>query len=131
LITGAVEEALRVDTPVTYMGRTVTEDTELGGVAMHKGEKVMLLWAAANFDESVFEDPEEFSIERQNNRHLAFGSGIHRCQGAAMGRLEMRVVLEEILGAIPDYVVVESGVSVRNYAGVHSVKSLPVTFTPK
>ena len=131
LITGAIEEALRVDTPVTYMGRTVAEDTHLSGVTMHKGEKVMLLWASANFDESVFEDPEEFSIERPNNRHIAFGSGIHRCQGAAMGRLEMRVVLEEILDAIPDYTVDESGVTIRNYAGVHSVKSLPVSFTPR
>lgn len=130
LIPSAIEEALRIDSPVVHLARTVTEDTVLGGAAMKKGDKVMCLYAAANLDERVFSEPERFSIGRENSKqHLAFSSGIHKCQGAAMGRLEMRVALEEILEAIPDYSLGD-GVEFRTLQGVHSVKRLPVTFTP-
>jgi cytochrome P450 len=120
-----------VEPSTTYMGRTVAADTDLGGVEMKKGDKVMLLFAAANFDEPTFDRPDEFLIERGNNRHVAFGAGAHRCQGAALGRLEMRVAFEEILDAIPDYVVDLDGVVRRDAAAVHSLKHMAVTFTPR
>jgi cytochrome P450 len=130
LIPAAIEESLRLDSPVLHLARTVTEDTTLGGSAMKAGDKVMVLFAAANLDEAVFPGPDEFMIDRPNsNKHLAFSAGIHKCQGAAMGRLEMRIALEEVLDAIPDYQLAE-GIAFRSLQGVHSVSSLPVTFTP-
>lgn len=91
----------------------------------------MALYAAANLDDDAFPEVGQFLLDRDGNRHLAFGDGIHKCQGAAMGRLEMRVVLEEVLDAIPDYALDRNAVTFRATQGVHSVSSLPVTFTPR
>jgi cytochrome P450 len=86
---------------------------------------------AANRDEAMFPDAATFDIDRPNaNRQMAFSSGIHLCQGAGLARLEMQVVLEEVLGTIPDYVVDADSIEFRGIQGVHSVKSMPVTFTP-
>jgi cytochrome P450 len=131
LIPKAIEESLRIDSPVLHLARTVTEDTVLGGAAMKAGDKVMVLYAAGNRDEEVFPDAATFDIDRANaKRHVAFSSGIHLCQGAGLARLEMRVVLEEVLDAIPDYAIETVGVEFRGIQGVHSVKTMPVTFTP-
>lgn len=131
LIPKAIEESLRIDSPVLHLARTVTEDTVLGGAAMKAGDKVMVLYAAGNRDEEMFPDAATFDIDRPNaKRHMAFSSGIHLCQGAGLARLEMRVVLEEVLAAIPDYTVDTAGLEFRGIQGVHSVKTLPVTFTP-
>jgi cytochrome P450 len=90
----------------------------------------MALYAAANLDDLVFPDAHTFDLSRPNlNKHVAFSAGIHKCQGAAMGRLEMRVVLEEVLAAIPDYELGE-GIAFRSAQGARSLKHLPVTFTP-
>ncbi|MFZ3346800.1 MAG: cytochrome P450 [Mycobacterium sp.] len=131
LIPAAIEETLRIDSPVVHLARTVTEDTVLGGAAMRAGDKVMVLYAAGNLDEEIFPDAETFNIERGNaKKHIAFSAGIHLCQGAGLARLEMRVVLEEVLNAIPDYEIQLDRVQYRAMQGVHSVKSMPVTFTP-
>jgi|GEM_PF-4831023 cytochrome P450 len=85
---------------------------------------------AANRDEAMFPDAAAFDIDRPNaKRHMAFSSGIHLCQGAGLARLEMRVVLE-VLDTVPDYVVDADSIEFRGIQGVHSVKSMPVTFTP-
>jgi cytochrome P450 len=132
LIPNAIEESLRIDSPVLHLARTVTEDTVLGGAAMKAGDKVMVLYAAGNRDEAVFPSAGTFDIDRPNaKKHLAFSSSIHLCQGAGLGRLEMRVLVEEVLDAIPDYRVDNDAVAFRSIQGVHSVKSLPVTFTPR
>jgi cytochrome P450 len=131
LIPKAIEESLRIDSPVLHLARTVTVDTVLGGTPMKAGDKVMVLYAAGNLDEDQFPDAATFDIDRTPNRHLAFSDGIHRCQGAAVGRIEMRIALEEVLDAIPDYRIDVDGVRFRSLQGVHSVKSLPVTFTPR
>jgi cytochrome P450 len=130
LITKAIEESLRIDSPVLHLARTVTEDTELGGTPMKARDKIMVLFASGNLDEDAFPDAATFTIDRAPNRHIAFSDGIHRCQGAAVGRIEMKVALDEILNAIPDYRIVTEGVRFRSVQGVHSVQSLPVTFTP-
>jgi cytochrome P450 len=131
LIPKVIEEVLRIDSPVLHLARTVTEDTELSGAHMKAGDKVMVLYAAANRDEAMFPDAGTFDIDRPNaKRHMAFSSGIHLCQGAGLARLEMRVVLEEVLDTIPDYVVDADRIEFRGIQGVHSVKSMPVTFTP-
>lgn len=131
LIPKAIEELLRLDSPVLHLARTVAEDTVLGGAEMKAGDKVMVLYAAGNRDEEVFPDADVFDIDRPNaKRHVAFSSGIHLCQGAGLARMEMRVLLEEILDTIPDYEIAPEAVQFRGIQGVHSVKTLPVTFTP-
>jgi cytochrome P450 len=116
---------------VLHLARTVTEDTELGGAHMKAGDKVMVLYAAANRDEAMFPDAAAVDIDRPNaKRHMAFCSGIHLCQGAGLARLEMRVVPEEVLETIPDYVIDADSIEFRGIQGVDSVKSMPVTFAP-
>ena len=81
LLPNAIEEMLRWTAPVKNMARTITADNEFHGTQLHQGEKIILLFESANFDEKVFEDPESFDIERYPNNHLAFGFGTHFCLG--------------------------------------------------
>ena len=97
LIPNAVAELLRWQTPLAHMRRTVLEDTELDGVAMKKGDKVVLWYLSANRDESIFEDADSIRVDRENaRRHLSFGYGIHRCVGARVAELQLHVLLEEM-----------------------------------
>ena len=100
LIPGAVEEMLRWSSPTPYNRRTATRDIEVGGKLIKAGEKVTFWWASANRDESVFTDPHTFDIRRDPNPHLAFGFGTHDCMGAALGRLELRLILEALLDRV-------------------------------
>jgi cytochrome P450 len=95
LIPGAVEEMLRWLSPVHYFRRTALADTEIRGQKIRAGDRVVMMYASANRDEEVFTEPERFDIRRDPNPHLAFGFGEHFCLGAALGRLEARVFLEE------------------------------------
>jgi cytochrome P450 len=99
LLENAVEEIIRWATPVLHMRRTTTCDTELGGVHISEGEKVVIWYASANFDETVFEDPLAFRVDRPTRpKHLSFGAqGPHHCLGASLARLEIKILLEEIL----------------------------------
>jgi cytochrome P450 len=101
LIAGAVEEIVRFANPVHYMRRTTTEDTELGGVRIDAGQKVVMYYTSANRDESVFADSQRFDIHRDPNPHLSFGIGEHFCLGVHLARLEGRVFFEELLAAFP------------------------------
>lgn len=102
LIPAAVEEFLRAYSPVT-MARVVAEDTEFHGCPMKQGDRVLLAFPAANRDPSAFSDPEKVIIDRQHNRHVAFGAGIHRCVGSNLARMEMRVAIEEFLARVPEF----------------------------
>ncbi len=102
LLPTAVEEILRFYSPVT-MARYVTADTEFNGCPMHEGDKVLLAFPAGNRDPAIFEDPDEFRIDRELNRHVAFGSGIHRCLGSNLARMELRIALEAFLERIPPF----------------------------
>lgn len=108
-IPNAVEECLRWVTPIQVFGRTATRDTELAGRAISEGDFVVLLYASANRDEEVFgPDASRFDVTRRfDSPHLAFGFGEHLCVGAALARLEVRVVLEELLLRYPSYRVTE------------------------
>lgn len=99
LAADAADEVLRWVTPARYGGRTVTTAVELSGRDLAAGEYVLMLYSAANRDPKVFAEPYRFDIERENSRaHVAFGHAVHYCVGAPLGRLELRVVLEELCG---------------------------------
>jgi hypothetical protein len=98
----ATEEVLRYYAPVT-MARKVIRDTEVGGCPVHPGDQMLVTFPAANHDPAAFDRPEVFDIDRQNNRHVAFGLGIHRCVGSNLARLEVVVALQEWLRAFPRY----------------------------
>jgi cytochrome P450 len=98
LVPEFVEEAVRLESSFRGHYRCVKRDTQLGGVELPEGSRVMLLWAAANRDPETFENPDSVDIHRAGLReHLAFGRGIHFCVGARLARLEARVILEELL----------------------------------
>jgi hypothetical protein len=103
LIPAAVEEILRFDSPVQGLSRIVRRDVEIRGQKISEGARVHLLFAAANRDPRVFDEPDRFDITRSPNNHLAFGLGIHFCLGASLARLELKVGLEELLARAPDY----------------------------
>lgn len=97
LIPNAVQECIRYQTPLAHMRRTASEDTELFGEQIKKGDKLVLWYLSANRDEALFDDAEKLDITRDNaRRHLAFGYGIHRCVGARLAELQLRILLEEM-----------------------------------
>lgn len=97
LIGSTIDEAIRWTSPVKHFMRTATADTEIGGEKIAKGDWLMLCYGSANRDETVFPDPDAFRIDRKPNRHLAFGYGGHLCLGQYLARMEMRILLEELL----------------------------------
>lgn len=98
LIKGAVEEIVRHASPILYFRRTATKDTELAGTSIRRGEKVVMWYAAANFDETRFPDPMAYDMQRPPLPHAGYGGGgVHTCLGIGLARIELRVLLEEIL----------------------------------
>ena len=102
LMPTAIEEFLRAYAPVT-MAREVVKETEINGCTFKPGEMVMLSFPAANRDPAMFPDADKVIIDRKENRHAAFGLGIHRCIGSNLARMEMTVAVEELLKRIPEF----------------------------
>ncbi|HTK61908.1 MAG TPA: cytochrome P450 [Pseudonocardia sp.] len=101
LIPRAVEETIRMEAPIQGAARTVTRPACVGGQEFSPGERVWLLYAAGNRDAGTFAEPDTFDLDRKPNRHLGFGEGVHRCVGAPLAQIEMRIVLEEVLRRMP------------------------------
>ncbi len=121
----AIEEMLRWTCPLHYFRRTATCDTEIRGQAIAEGDRVVMLYSAANFDEEVFADPRRFDIARQNNPHLAFGHGIHLCLGANLARLEARLFFEEFFQRFRGIESTGEPVYIRSN-NIHGFKEMPV-----
>ena len=125
LIPMAVEEFLRAYAPVT-MARLVKEDFEFQGCPMKAEEWILLSFPAANRDPEVFDRPDEVLIDRQPNRHAAFGLGIHRCAGSHLARMEIRVALEEFLNAFPSFELSDPEAVGWSAGQVRGPRSLPI-----
>jgi cytochrome P450 len=128
LMPTAVEELLRAYSPVT-MARVVTEEVEINGRTMCPGERVLLSFPAANRDASVFPDADKVLIDRQLNRHIAFGAGIHRCAGSNLARMELRVAIEEWLRAVPEFEIEDPERVTWAGGQVRGPRTLPVVFS--
>jgi len=106
LLANLTPELLRWQTPIAHMRRTATRDVIVGGKTIRRGDKVVLWYLSANRDETLFERPDDFVIDRPNaRRHLAFGFGVHRCIGARLADLQVRTLWEEILRRTPTFEV--------------------------
>ncbi|MDY7105147.1 MAG: cytochrome P450 [Actinomycetota bacterium] len=127
LLPTAVEEFLRFYSPVT-MARLVTEDTEFAGCPMHKGDKVLMAFPAGNRDPEMFEDADRFVIDRKKNRHFAFGSGIHRCLGSNLARMEIKVALEVFLERIPTFELADPDGVTWTGGQVRGPRTVPIRF---
>jgi cytochrome P450 family 142 subfamily A polypeptide 1 len=130
LLPSAVEEMVRLVSPVQSFGRTVTRDTVLRGKEIEKGQQVLLLYPSANHDADVFEDPEVFRVDR-NPHHVGFGLGNHFCLGANLARMEMRVAFTELLRRLPDMEYADEGPVMTPSSLVRTCARMNVRFTPE
>lgn len=128
LIPAAVEEMIRWVTPVKHFMRTCTEDTEIGGKTIRKGDGVALFYWSGNRDEAVFDDPFRFRIDRPSNPQTAFGNGVHQCLGLHLARMEIRALFAELLPRLDQIELAgEPRLSVANF--VSGLKTMPIRYT--
>ncbi len=126
----AIEEVLRFSPPVMQFCRTATEDVDIGGTTIPKGDKVYLSYISANRDEDVFDDPNRFDIERPNAAaHLAFGTGPHFCLGASVARTQLRCVLAELYRRLPDIALAEAPTPMGS-VWFNAITEMPVLTCP-
>jgi pimeloyl-[acyl-carrier protein] synthase len=128
LLPGAVEELLRYDSPVQRTARITNTDVELDGRKIAKGSLVVTAIGAANRDPAHFPDPDRLDITRRDNRHIAFGFGIHFCLGAPLARLEGQIAIDTLLRRMPGLRLVTSAPEWRESSTLRGLKRLPVTF---
>ena len=131
IIPAAVEELLRFESPVHQgIGRTATEATTLpNGELVAKGVSVVPVLGAANVDPAEFDDPLEVRFDREVNRHIAFGGGVHRCLGSHLARRELRITLREWHARIPDYRIKEGYEQLEFPPGLRHIKDLTLAWT--
>jgi cholest-4-en-3-one 26-monooxygenase len=126
----AVDEILRWATPVSNFRRTATRDVEIHGVHIPEGDPVVLSYASANYDETVFADPHRFDITRSPNPHVAFGGGgVHFCLGSHLARLEIKLLFEELIARTSD-IRLDGEVQRLRSSFINGIKHLPVTAQP-
>jgi cholest-4-en-3-one 26-monooxygenase len=127
----AAEEMIRWASPVQNMGRTATQDVVIGDQTIKDGQQLMLFYPSANRDDDVFADAQAFDIRRQPNPHVAFGFGTHFCLGAALARLECRLMFTELLRRLPDLELTTDEPLPRRASNfISGLEAMPVAFTP-
>jgi cytochrome P450 family 142 subfamily A polypeptide 1 len=127
----AADEIVRYTSPVLSFIRTVTEDHTYQGVDFEVGDRILMLYQSANRDERVFDEPDEFVLDRDPNPHLGFGIGVHFCLGANLARTEIKVVFQELFRRLRDIKVIDDADLHRgDSALVLALQKLPATFTP-
>ena len=126
----AIEELLRMYAPVT-MARIVSQDAEIGGCPVKAGDSVLLPFPAANRDPEVFPDADKVIIDREENRHVAFGLGIHRCLGSNLARLELRVAVEVFIQRFPKFELANPSSVTWSLGQVRGPRKLPVRITQR
>jgi cytochrome P450 len=131
-LSNAIEEWLRLFPPGHSLGRTCVKPIEVGGQQINPGERVLLLWSAANRDPAKFERPDEFWLERPNaGQHLTFSFGLHRCLGSLFGKMLIQVILRAVLTRMGDYKVLrDKVVRYGTIGGIDGFVTMPATFTP-
>ena len=128
----AVEEMLRWVTPIQNMNRTATRDVVLRGERLREGDKVLLLYPAANRDPAEFPHPERFDVARTPNNHVAFGFGAHFCLGANLARVELRIMFEELLRRLPGMTLTTDAPLPRRPSNfIVGIESMPVEWVPQ
>jgi cytochrome P450 len=127
LVSGAVEELIRAHA-IVNPARIVTQDTNFGGVEMKAGDRVLLATAMASRDPMEFDDAASIVIDRESNRHLGFGAGPHRCLGSHLARLEMRIVVEELVTRLPRFRIADDAPIVIHGGGVLGIDRLTVAW---
>jgi cytochrome P450 len=125
----AVEEFIRFGGSIHGIPRTVAQDVELAGHAFCPGESVIVNYASANRDAAEFPEPDRCILDRQANRHLGFGAGVHRCLGSNLARLEFQVGLEQVLARMPDYTLAGTA-DFHGNSVTRGYRHIPVGFTP-
>jgi cytochrome P450 len=126
LLPAAIDEILRICAPLIANRRVTTRPVEIGGRRLETGARLSLIWASANRDEVVFKDPDEFRLDRDPAQNLLYGAGIHVCPGAALARLELRVVMEELLACTRGMALVPEKPPVRATYPAGGFSSLPL-----
>jgi cytochrome P450 len=131
LIPEAVEELLRLDSSFIFIARTATRDTEVGGCPIQQGERVLISWASANRDEAEFSCPADFDVERESNRHIAFGAGPHRCAGSNLARMNIVLAVTELVRRLDDLHLQEGAEPIDYHSGFsRAPAAVPLAFTP-
>jgi len=130
LLPTAIEELLRVYAPVT-MARIVSQDAEIGGCPVKRGDSVLLPFPAANRDPEVFPDADKVIIDREENRHVAFGLGIHRCLGSNLARLELRIAVQVFIQRFPQFELADPSAVTWSLGQVRGPRKLPVRVTQR
>ena len=125
LIANAIEEVVRMNTPIKAFSRYIGEDIEVGGVQLKAGTRALMVYGAANRDESKFPDPDRFDIERKVRGHVGFGHGVHACLGMHLARLEITCLLNALADRIEQFELSGPVVSSVN-SSIHSLASVPV-----
>jgi cytochrome P450 family 142 subfamily A polypeptide 1 len=131
-VPNAVEELLRWVSPIKNMNRTATRDTELRGLRVREGDRLLLLYPSGNRDERVYDNPNLLDVERSPNPHVAFGGyGTHHCLGASLARLELRIMFEELGRRLPDLELAsDDPLPQRASNFITGIEAMPVRFTP-
>jgi pimeloyl-[acyl-carrier protein] synthase len=128
LMESAVEEFLRYDSPVQFVRRNADSGLELAGKEIRQNDLLVMMLGAANRDPAQFENPDKLDITRTNNKHLAFGSGIHHCLGAALARTEGQIALSTLLRRVPGLKLKTTNLEYKTPFSLRGVKAMPVTF---